>query len=390
MGALSEDVPQLLCQLHNRVRSDLQHETVLADFSVGKNAKGDTQQRFDVVANAVIRRALTEKCGQLDSAVRGILRGPIWRGSPDLSIHRGSRGRVGQLRTWLPAVRREHHRAASGRTPPTRPRLLDHGGRASRREPLPLTVGRGHWAYRGSHRVRVSGMRSLRSAFLSCELNHYDPTPAVGRLLRTARAVRTYGCTSQAITLVATGALNVHVDVRSRLTAESFLVATLVLEEAGGCMVTVDGHPIRHLESLVERTSLVAAATPELAHEVLNILTPANRTPGAVSCCVILAAGEGLRLSALENGTPKPAPEILGLSLGERVMLGCVDAGVHRFVIVLGSKAEITLGYAAGHAGGQLYFGGWPRAQASCWRATLRKSTPSATGRRTQTTGFTY
>ena len=35
--------------------------------------------------------------------------------------------------------------------------------------------------------------------------------------------------------------------------------------------------------------------------------------PGAVSCGVILAAGEGIRLSALENGTPKPATEILGV-----------------------------------------------------------------------------
>ena len=42
--------------------------------------------------------------------------------------------------------------------------------------------------------------------------------------------------------------------------------------------------------------------------------------PGAVSCGVILAAGEGLRLSTV-HGLPKPATEILGLSLGERVML---------------------------------------------------------------------
>ena len=66
-----------------------------------------------------------------------------------------------------------------------------------------------------------------------------------------------------------------------------------------------------------------------------------NSTPEAVACCVILAAGEGRRLSALENGTPKPATEILGLSLGERVMLACVGAGVHRFVIVLGSQAQV-------------------------------------------------
>ena len=62
--------------------------------------------------------------------------------------------------------------------------------------------------------------------------------------------------------------------------------------------------------------------------------------PGAVSCGVILAAGEGIRLSALENGTPKPATEILGVSLGERAMLACMGAGVSRFVIVLGAQAE--------------------------------------------------
>ena len=62
--------------------------------------------------------------------------------------------------------------------------------------------------------------------------------------------------------------------------------------------------------------------------------------PGAVSCGVILAAGEGIRLSALENGTPKPATEILGVSLGDRAMLACMGAGVSHFVIVLGAQAE--------------------------------------------------
>ena len=59
-----------------------------------------------------------------------------------------------------------------------------------------------------------------------------------------------------------------------------------------------------------------------------------------MSCGVILAAGEGIRLSALENGTPKPATKILGVSLGERAMLACMGAGVSRFVIVLGAQAE--------------------------------------------------
>ena len=59
-----------------------------------------------------------------------------------------------------------------------------------------------------------------------------------------------------------------------------------------------------------------------------------------VTCCVILAAGKGSRLSTLGNGRPKPTTEILGLSLGERVMLACIAAGLRRFIIALGSQAE--------------------------------------------------
>jgi len=62
MGAMSEEIPRLLCQVHSRVCRRLQHETGLA-APVGQNAKGDTQQRFDVVADAVIRRALRESFG---------------------------------------------------------------------------------------------------------------------------------------------------------------------------------------------------------------------------------------------------------------------------------------------------------------------------------------
>lgn len=271
MSSVSEDVPQLLCQVHNRVRNGLQHETVLADLPVGKNAKGDTQQRFDVVADAIIRRALTESVhnGILLSEESGEVRfgthSPTYRFIVDPVDGSDNWGRGLPLSAVSIAVL-----PVDG---PLQPDRVSWAMVGELREPLPLTAGRGHGAYRGSHRIRASGVRALRSAFLSCELNHFDPTPAVGRLLQSARAVRTYGCASQAITLVATGALDVHIDVRDRLTAESFLAATLILEEAGGCVVTGDGHPIRHLESLVARTSLVAAATPELAHEVLNVLS---------------------------------------------------------------------------------------------------------------------
>jgi choline kinase/phosphatidylglycerophosphate synthase len=65
-----------------------------------------------------------------------------------------------------------------------------------------------------------------------------------------------------------------------------------------------------------------------------------------VPCCIILAAGEGRRLSMPEKD-PKPTHEVLGLSLGERTILACMAAGVSRFLVVLGSQAEAVRAHFA-------------------------------------------
>ena len=62
------------------------------------------------------------------------------------------------------------------------------------------------------------------------------------------------------------------VDLRSRLTPENFLAASLILEEAGGCVVNADGRTIEQIDSLVSRTNVIAAATLELAQEVVHAL----------------------------------------------------------------------------------------------------------------------
>ena len=55
---------------------------------------------------------------------------------------------------------------------------------------------------------------------------------------------------------------------------------------------------------------------------------------------VILAAGEGSRLASEGDARAKPTVRILGLSLGERTLLACMDAGIQRFLIVLGHEAD--------------------------------------------------
>jgi len=56
--------------------------------------------------------------------------------------------------------------------------------------------------------------------------------------------------------------------------------------------------------------------------------------------CVVVAAGEGRRLSSMGLDRPKPLTRLLGLSLAERTVAACMTAGVRHFVVVLGHRSQ--------------------------------------------------
>ncbi len=129
------------------------------------------------------------------------------------------------------------------------------------------TAGGGAW--HGSARIATSGVAELGEAMISVELNHCRPSPALGRIMGLARGVRSYGCASRALALVAVGAIDAHIDIRRRLTIESWLAGAFLVGQAGGCLVGPDGGPIPAPASLLERRSLIAAATPELCRDIV-------------------------------------------------------------------------------------------------------------------------
>ena len=90
--------------------------------------------------------------------------------------------------------------------------------------------------------------------------------------MAAAKGVRCYGCASRALSLVAAGATDAHVDVRGRLTAESYLAAARLVIEAGGWIVGLDGAPLAAPESLTDRIGLIAASSRELCNEIVEVL----------------------------------------------------------------------------------------------------------------------
>jgi choline kinase len=59
-----------------------------------------------------------------------------------------------------------------------------------------------------------------------------------------------------------------------------------------------------------------------------------------VNQCLILAAGNGTRIASVARGVPKPLVPLCGVPLLEHVMMSSREAGIERFVIVAGYRAD--------------------------------------------------
>ena len=140
-------------------------------------------------------------------------------------------------------------------------------------EATPLIAIKGSGAWRGKECLWTSDVRDIAGAMISVELNHHSPSPGLARLMAAATGVRCYGCASRALSLVATGATDAHVDVRGRLTAESYLAAARLVIEAGGCVVGLDGAALAAPENLTDRLGLIAASSQELCDEIVDVLS---------------------------------------------------------------------------------------------------------------------
>lgn len=75
----------------------------------------------------------------------------------------------------------------------------------------------------------------------------------------------------------------------------------------------------------------------------------ARRRAPRVNQCLILAAGNGSRLVSASGGSPKPLVQVFGKSLLEHVILRAHEAGIDRFVIVVGYRGDAIRRWFADH-----------------------------------------
>ncbi len=74
----------------------------------------------------------------------------------------------------------------------------------------------------------------------------------------------------------------------------------------------------------------------------------------SVDQCLILAAGNGSRIASLSGGVPKPLVPLCGVPLLEHVILSSQQAGITRFVIVVGYRADLIRRWFAARSLGRI------------------------------------
>ena len=268
--ARSVDSPwvERLLVLHRQVRSAVAKSDRAGTGS--KNAKGDDVKLFDLAANDAALDVLREFQQPLivDSEEGG--RQEIGSGTPRHLLILDPVDGSDNWARGLPLSALSC--AVLPVDAPLHPDWVEAALVGPLDEDTPLIALKGSGAWRGKERLRTSSVRNIAGAIISVELNHHSPSPGLARLMAAARGVRCYGCASRAISLVAEGATDAHVDARGRLTAESYLAAARLVIEAGGWVVGLDGASLAVAESLTNRVSLVAASSRELCDEIVEVL----------------------------------------------------------------------------------------------------------------------
>jgi len=126
------------------------------------------------------------------------------------------------------------------------------------------TAERGNGAFCNGKEICTGGCNVLKSAMISCEMNHFAVREPLANILSRASGVRSLGCATRAMTMVASGSLDAHLDLRDRLTPENFLAPSLILTEAGGIISMPEGEPIPEITNLTQRFSIIASGSFEL------------------------------------------------------------------------------------------------------------------------------
>lgn len=130
----------------------------------------------------------------------------------------------------------------------------------------------GNGAFRNGRRCQVSTTKSIQSGMIGLNMDGRDHK-VINTLIAEEpyiEKVRRTGSAAMDSVYVASGTYDAYIDIGGALTGESFLAAASIVLEAGGFVTDQEGKALRPITNLLEKYSVVMAATKELHQEIIN------------------------------------------------------------------------------------------------------------------------
>lgn len=257
-----------MAELHEAVRGAVNRRNAVSK-PVAVNRKGDVPDASDLTADETVRRFLRERF-RVGAILSEEGEDEVGGGTGTLQFVIDPVDGTDNFRRGLPGS--TVCVAAFPSHAPISVGTVQWAMVGDYRSPHPAIAIRGEGAWCDGKRLTTSQVTNVSAACLHFELNQHAASRPLALLLERAGAIRGYCSTAYAICLVAQGALDAHIDARSRVTPESYLAASLVLTEAGGVILDANGRMLEPFRDLTDRRSILAAATPQLAQELSFVL----------------------------------------------------------------------------------------------------------------------
>ncbi|MHA1265051.1 MAG: inositol monophosphatase family protein [Candidatus Helarchaeota archaeon] len=136
------------------------------------------------------------------------------------------------------------------------------------------TATKGAGAYCNGMPIQSSSECDPKNFCLSFELSHLQEhnLPHLFELTSQIHQVRSLGSAIAALSLVAKGALEAHIDVRDRLTIENILPPSLIITEAGGIISDRKGEKLKRTTNLKQGFNIIACGNETIQQWILKRL----------------------------------------------------------------------------------------------------------------------
>jgi myo-inositol-1(or 4)-monophosphatase len=133
------------------------------------------------------------------------------------------------------------------------------------------TAEKGRGALLDGRPIRVAAPRSARASLISMDITKNPKLNRVAPLLDNCRYLRMLGSSATELSLVASGNLDAHLDIRGTLRATDVVAALTILREAGGVYAVDGAHGGDIPLTKTAVMELVAASNTQLLDELLAL-----------------------------------------------------------------------------------------------------------------------